>query len=38
VVFCVRGQPGLQRDFKDSQGYKYKPCLKKPKKKKKKKK
>jgi len=34
--FWVQGQPGLQRD--DSQGYREKPCLEKPKKKKKKKK
>jgi hypothetical protein len=33
----VRGQPGLQSEFQDSQGYTEKPCLKKPKKKKKKK-
>jgi hypothetical protein len=32
-----RGQPGLQSEFQDSQGYTEKPCLKKPKKKKKKK-
>ena len=25
----VQGQPGLQREFQDSQGYKVKPCLKK---------
>jgi hypothetical protein len=24
----VRGQPGLQREFQDSQGYTEKPCLK----------
>jgi hypothetical protein len=30
--FCVRGQPGLQSEFQDSQGYTEKPCLKKPKK------
>jgi hypothetical protein len=36
--FWVRGQPGLQSEFQDSQGYTEKPCLKKPKKKKKKKK
>ena len=36
--FWVRGQPGLQSDFQDSQGYTEKPCLGKPKKKKKKKK
>jgi hypothetical protein len=29
--FWVRGQPGLQREFQDSQGYTEKPCLKKPK-------
>jgi hypothetical protein len=34
--FWVRGQPGLQREFQDSQGFTEKPCLKKPKKKKKK--
>jgi hypothetical protein len=34
--FWVRGQPGLQSEFQDSQGYKEKPCLEKPKKKKKK--
>jgi hypothetical protein len=33
----VRGQPGLQSEFLDSQGYTEKPCLEKPKKKKKKK-
>jgi hypothetical protein len=32
--FRVRGQPGLQSEFQDSQGYTEKPCLKKPKKKK----
>ena len=32
----VQGQPGLQSEFQDSQDYKEKPCLKKPKKKKKK--
>jgi hypothetical protein len=31
--FWVRGQPGLQSEFQDSQGYTEKPCLKKPKKK-----
>jgi hypothetical protein len=31
----VRGQPGLQSEFQDSQGYTEKPCLKKKKKKKK---
>jgi hypothetical protein len=30
--FWVRGQPGLQSEFQDSQGYTEKPCLKKPKK------
>jgi hypothetical protein len=35
--FWVRGQPGLQSEFQDSQGYTEKPCLEKPKKKKKKK-
>jgi hypothetical protein len=34
--FLVRGQPGLQCEFQDSQGYTVKPCLKKKKKKKKK--
>jgi hypothetical protein len=33
-----RGQPGLQSEFQDSQGYIEKPCLKKKKKKKKKRK
>ena len=33
--FWVRGQPGLQSKFQDSQGYTEKPCLEKPKKKKK---
>jgi hypothetical protein len=33
----VHGQPGLQSEFQDSQSYKEKPCLEKPKKKKKKK-
>jgi hypothetical protein len=28
--FGVRGQPGLQSEFQDSQGYTEKPCLKKP--------
>jgi hypothetical protein len=28
--FLVRGQPGLQSEFQDSQGYTEKPCLKKP--------
>jgi hypothetical protein len=36
--FWVQGQPGLQSEFQDSQGYTEKPCLKKPKKKKPKKK
>jgi hypothetical protein len=36
--FWVRGQPGLQSESQDSQGYTEKPCLKKPKKKKEKKK
>jgi hypothetical protein len=36
--FWVGGQPGLQSEFQDSQGYTEKLCLKKPKKKKKKKK
>ena len=31
VDFCVRGQPGLQSEFQDSQGYTEKPCLEKPK-------
>jgi len=35
--FWVRGQPGLQSEFQDSQGYTEKPCLKNQKKKKKKK-
>jgi hypothetical protein len=35
--FWVRGQPGLQSEFQDSQSYTEKPCLEKPKKKKKKK-
>jgi hypothetical protein len=30
----VRGQPGLQSEFQDSQGYTEKPCLKKTKNKK----
>jgi hypothetical protein len=34
--FLVQGQPGLQSEFQDSQGYTEKPCLEKPKKKKKK--
>jgi hypothetical protein len=29
--FWVRGQPGLQSEFQDSQGYTEKPCLQKPK-------
>ena len=29
--FGVRGQPGLQSEFQDSQGYKEKPCLEKQK-------
>jgi hypothetical protein len=36
--FWVRGQPGLQSEFQDSQCYTEKPCLEKTKKKKKKKK
>ena len=28
--FWVRGQPGLQSEFQDSQGYREKPCLEKP--------
>jgi hypothetical protein len=32
--FWVQGQPGLQSEFQDSQGYTEKPCLKKKKKKK----
>jgi hypothetical protein len=31
--FWVRGQPGLQSEFQDSQGYTEKPCLEKFKKK-----
>jgi hypothetical protein len=31
--FWVRGQPGLQSEFQDSQGYTEKPCLEKLKKK-----
>jgi hypothetical protein len=27
--FCVRGQPDLQSEFQDSQGYTEKPCLRK---------
>jgi hypothetical protein len=34
--FWVRGQPGLQSEFQDSQDYTEIPCLEKPKKKKKK--
>jgi hypothetical protein len=30
--FWVQGQPGLQSEFQDSQGYTDKPCLKKSKK------
>jgi hypothetical protein len=30
VDFWVRGQPGLQSEFQDNQGYTEKPCLKKP--------
>jgi hypothetical protein len=33
VNFLVRGQPGLQSEFQDSQGYTEKPCLEKKKKK-----
>jgi hypothetical protein len=29
VDFWVQGQPGLQSEFQDSQGYREKPCLKK---------
>jgi hypothetical protein len=29
--FWVHGQPGLQSEFQDSQGYTEKPCLEKPK-------
>jgi hypothetical protein len=36
--FWVQGQPGLQSEFQDSQGYTEKPCLGKKKKKKKKRK
>jgi hypothetical protein len=36
--FLVRGQPGLQSEFQDSQGYTEKPCLQKGKKEKKRKK
>jgi hypothetical protein len=31
VDFWVQGQPGLQSEFQDSQGYTEKPCLKKKK-------
>jgi hypothetical protein len=31
--FWVQGQPGLQSEFQDSQGYTEKPCLEKPQKK-----
>jgi hypothetical protein len=31
VDFWVWGQPGLQSEFQDSQGYTEKPCLEKPK-------
>jgi hypothetical protein len=31
VDFRVRGQPVLQSEFQDSQGYTEKPCLEKPK-------
>jgi hypothetical protein len=34
VDFWVRGQPGLQSEFQDSQGYTQKPCLEKNKNKK----
>jgi hypothetical protein len=34
--FLVQGQPGLQSEFQDSQGYTEKPCLEKPRGKKKK--
>ena len=33
--YRVRGQPGLQSEFQDSQDYTEKPCLEKPKRKKK---
>jgi hypothetical protein len=36
--FLVQGQPGLQSEFQDSQGYTEKPCLKNTKKKQKNKK
>jgi hypothetical protein len=29
--FCIRGQPGLQSEFQDSQDYTEKPCLEKQK-------
>jgi hypothetical protein len=29
--FLVQGQPGLQSEFQDNQGYTEKPCLDKPK-------
>jgi hypothetical protein len=32
VDIIVRGQPGLKSEFLDTQGYKEKPCLEKPKK------
>jgi hypothetical protein len=32
VDFWVRGQPGLQSEFQDSQSYRVKPCLEKLKK------
>jgi hypothetical protein len=32
--FLIRGQPDLQSEFQDSQGYTEKPCLEKPKRKK----
>jgi hypothetical protein len=38
VDLWVRGQPGLQSEFQDSQGYTEKPCLEKQKKNKKQKK
>jgi hypothetical protein len=31
VNFCVQGQPDLQSEFQDSQGYTEKPCLEKTK-------
>jgi hypothetical protein len=34
--FCVRGQPGLQSEFQDSQDYTEKPCLEKKRKEKRK--